>query len=251
MIDLKQGDCLDIMQGIPDKSVDMILCDLPYGTTRNRWDSVIPLDKLWEQYNRIAKDDAAIALHCMQPFTTDLISSNRRHFKYMWYWDKHLKTGFLNAKKQPLRQMEEIAVFYKKQPVFDPPLKRRDVHLRCKAGRAASTCYGRQDRRIVTETDEYCATTLITDYPKEIFRSGHPTQKPVALEEYLIRTYTRPGDIVLDNCMGAGTTGVACVHTGRQFIGIEMDREYFLTATKRINEALEEKRHAAGLLENH
>lgn len=209
------------MKKIPDKSVDMILCDLPYGVTHNRWDAVLPFDKLWDQYHRICKDTAAIVLHCQQPFTTDLISSNKKEFKYLYYWDKHLKTGFLNAKKQPLRQVEEIAVFYKKQPVFHPPLKKGKEHFVCKPGRSTQN-YGSCNSRPTRKIDTYCATTLITDYPKEVFKSGHPTQKPVSLLEYLINTYTDAGDTVLDNCMGSGSTGVACANTGRDFIGIEL-----------------------------
>lgn len=233
---LYKGDCLEIMKKIPDKSVDMILCDLPYGVTRNRWDAVLPFDKLWDQYHRICKDTAAIVLHCQQPFTTDLISSNKKEFKYLYYWDKHLKTGFLNAKKQPLRQVEEIAVFYKKQPVFHPPLKKGKEHFVCKPGRSTQN-YGSYNSRPTRKTDTYCATTLITDYPKEVFKSGHPTQKPVSLLEYLINTYTDAGDTVLDNCMGSGSTGVACANTGRDFIGIELQDEYFQIAKDRIEKA--------------
>ena len=134
MFDLKCGDCLELMKEIPDRSVDMILCDPPYGTTQNKWDSVIPLDKMWEQYHRITKPEAAIVIHCMQPFSSLLVSSNLKEFKYMWYWDKHSKTGFLNAKKQPLRQVEEIAVFYRKQSRFTPPRKKRETTYEKQAG---------------------------------------------------------------------------------------------------------------------
>jgi len=235
---LMQGDCLELMREIPDGSVDMVLCDLPYGvTSRNKWDVVIPFEPLWEQYHRVCKPNAAIVLHCQQPFTTDLISSNRREFKYLWYWDKHLKTGFLNAKKQPLRQVEEVAVFYKKQCLFTPPAEKGRKHARCKPEKYPSKNYGAQKSRVVTVTDEYCATTLLTQFPKQVFKSGHPTQKPVALLEYLIRTYTNEGETVLDNCMGSGSTGVAAFNTGRRFIGIELDEGYFRTATERIAEA--------------
>ena len=232
---LMQGDCLERMKEIPDGSVDMVLCDLPYGVTaRNKWDVVIPFAPLWEQYHRISKPNAAIVLHCQQPFTTDLISSNRKEFKYLWYWDKHLKTGFLNAKKQPLRQIEEIAVFYRRQSAFTPPERKGKRHARCKPEKAPSSNYGSQNRRYVTITDDYCATTLLQDFPKQIFKSGHPTQKPVSLLEYLIKTYTEQGQTVLDNCMGSGSTGVACVNTGRNFIGIELDERFYNIACERI-----------------
>lgn len=237
--ELWRGDCLELMKNIPDGSVDMILCDLPYGVTaRNRWDIVIPFEVLWKEYHRVCKVNGAIVLNCQQPFTTDLIQSNRKEFKYLYYWDKHLKTGFLNAKKQPLRQVEEIAVFYRKQVLFHPPVKRRGKHFACKPGGRRTTNYGTQLSRPTIETDTYCASTLITDCPKEIFKkNGHPTQKPVALLEYLIRTYTNENDVVLDNCMGSGSTGVACMNTNRRFIGIELDEHYFEVAKKRIEEA--------------
>lgn len=241
-ITLMQGDCLERMKEIPDGSVDMVLCDLPYGTTQNRWDTCIPFEPLWEQYHRISKENAAIVLNCMQPFTSALVMSNPKEFKYLWYWDKHLKTGFLNAKKQPLRQVEEIAVFYRKQCQFTPPLKKGPMHRRCKAGKTVSTNYGAQHREgLETISDTFCATTLIRDYPKSIYKTGHPTEKPVALLEYLIKTYSNEGDMVLDNCMGYGSTGVAAVNTGRNFIGIELDPEYFAIAQKRINECVEGK----------
>ena len=236
-IQLMHGDCLELMKSIPDASVDMVLCDLPYGVTQNRWDTVIPFGPLWEQYHRVCKQNAAIVLNCMQPFTSALVMSNPKEFKYLWYWDKHLKTGFLNAKKQPLRQIEEIAVFYHKQCRFTPPMKKRDAHFRCKPGAACSKNYGAQNNRRMTVSNEYCASTLITDYPKPVFKKGHPTEKPVSLLEYLIKTYTGEGETVLDNCMGSGSTGVAAVNTGRSFIGIELDAEYLAIASERIRNA--------------
>jgi DNA modification methylase len=236
---LLQGDCLELMKDIPDGSVDMILCDLPFGVTnRNKWDNVIEFDKLWREYHRICRENSAIVLNCQQPFTTDLICSNRKEFKYLWYWDKHLKTGFLNAKKQPLRQIEEIAVFYKRQCTFHPPLKRGKKHINNRPENILSTNYGMQKERVITITDTFCASTLICDYPKIITKGGHPTQKPVALLEYLIKTYTNEGETVLDNCMGSGSTGVACVNTNRNFIGIELDENYFHIAESRINQAI-------------
>lgn len=233
-----QGDCLERMKEIPDASVDLILTDPPYGITRNLWDSVIPLEPMWEQFHRISKPTTPVVLFCAQPFTSKLISSNLKEFKYMWYWDKHLKTGFLNAKKQPLRQVEEIAVFYQKQCFFAPPARLGKSHARCKPETQGSKNYGAQNRDgLMTISDTYCATTLLSDFPKQVFKSGHSTQKPVKLLEYLIQTYTQPGDLVLDNCMGSGSTGVACVNTGRDFIGIELDEIYFSTAQQRIMEA--------------
>lgn len=240
-VSLMQGDCLERMKEIPDGSVDLVLMDPPYGMTRNSWDIAPNLPALWNELHRIAKPETAFVIHCMQPFTSDLVHSNRKEFKYMWYWDKHLKTGFLNAKIQPLRQIEEIAVFYKKQPVFTPPLKQGKEHLRCMPSNIPSGNYGGQPNRqgLTTVSDTYCATTLITDHPKRIFKTGaHNTAKPVSLEEYLIKTYTEPGAVVLDCFMGSGSTGVAAVNTGRKFIGIELDETFFETAKHRIVEAM-------------
>lgn len=231
---LMHGDCLDLMKGLPAGSVDMVLCDLPYGMTRNKWDSVIPFEPLWREYRRVCKPTAAIVLNCQQPFSSALVLSNPREFRYMLYWDKHLKTNFLNAKKQPLRQVEEIAVFYRRQCHFAPPEKRGKSHVRCAPEKAGSKNYNSYKTRIVTISTEYCATSLITDYPKIISKGGHPTQKPVSLLEYLIKTYTVEGETVLDNCMGSGSTGVAAVNTGRKFIGIELDDHYFDIAKSRI-----------------
>lgn len=239
MVQLHNGDCLEIMKGIKDGSVDMILCDLPYGMTRNKWDCVIPLDKLWEQYHRITKPNSAIVLHCMQPFSSNLIMSNVKEFKYMWYWDKHLKTGFLNSKIQPLRQMEEIAVFYRKQCKFNPPKEKGKKHTICKRGKVG-TNYNKAENRESKIVDTYCATNLLTQFPKDVFKSLHPTQKPVSLLEYLIITYTDEGDTVLDNCMGSGSTGIACINTNRKFIGIEIEDNYYNIAKERIEELNQE-----------
>lgn len=232
---IKCGDCLELMKEIPDKSVDMILCDLPYGVTQNKWDSVIPFEPLWQQYHRITKDNAAIVLNCMQPFSSALVMSNPKEFKYMWYWDKHLKTGFLNSKRQPLRQVEEIAVFYRRQCHFAPPEKLGRNHARCRQGTAGSN-YNKVKQRVTTFSDSYCATTLITDYPKNVCNSNHPTEKPIGLLEYLIRTYTVKGDVVLDNCMGSGSTCVAARNLGRKYIGIELDENYYRIAEQRLSE---------------
>ena len=219
------------MKNIPDKSVDMILCDLPYGvTSRNKWDSIIPFEPLWESYHRVIKDNGAIVLNCQQPFTTYLISSNIKEFKYCWVWYKKQTTGFLNAKKQPLRNCEDIAVFYKKQPTYNPEMRKGKRVLK-KTG-SGSTNYN--ELTYMPHYSELYYPTILLEIPLPRFKGGHPTQKPVPLCEYLIKTYTNEGDTVLDNCMGSGKTGVACANTNRKFIGIELDDTYFDIASKRI-----------------
>lgn len=234
MIDLRQGDCLELMKDIPDKSIDMILCDLPYGTTKNKWDSIIPLDKLWEQYKRIIKENGAIVLFSQMPFTVKLIESNYKEFKYEWIWEKEQGTGHLNAKKMPLKIHENILVFYKKLPMYNPQWEYGKPYIATYSTHSSN--YGKQKDYITTISDG-------RRYPKDIIKIKrkstdkhlHPTQKPVALLEYLIKTYTNEGETVLDNCMGSGSTGVACVNTNRNFIGIELDEKYFKIAEERIN----------------
>lgn len=226
---LANGDCLDLMAQIPDGSVDMILCDLPYGTTACKWDTVIPLDLLWKQYNRLIKKNGAIVLFGAQPFTSALVMSNVENFKYVWYWRKNRATNVLNAKKMPLRDTEEVCVFggsvyFPQGLVFAPEPSRNSNR--------DSDCYGSGTTKSYIR--EY------TNYPKQtlqfnvVQKCEHPTQKPVALCEYLIRTYTNEGETVLDNTMGSGTTGVACLNTMRNFIGIEKDPKYFEVARNRI-----------------
>ena len=235
MIDIRQGDCLELMTEIPDTSIDMILCDLPYGTTRNKWDSVIPLNKLWKQYERIIKDNGAIVLFSQMPFSAELVHSNLKLFKYEWIWEKDNGTGFLNAKKMPLKIHENILVFYKKLPLYNPQMRTGFKPYKCKQGRH-STNYGAYEQGHITESNGERYPIDIIKFKKD---SGlHPTQKPVALLEYLIKTYTNEGDTVLDNCMGSGSTGVACVNTNRNFIGYELNEKYFEIAEKRINEAM-------------
>lgn len=229
---LRQGDCIELMRDIPDGSIDMVLCDLPYGLTRNAWDVKIPFEALWEQYRRITKPNAAIVLHCQQPFTSELIQSNRAWFKYCWIWSKHQVSGFLNANKQPLRNCEEIAVFYRQQCTYHPQMTKGAMqHQRSKSRSPNYGAYGDQERI----SDLRYPTTLL-DIPRPRFRGEHPTQKPAALLEYLIRTYTNEGDTVLDNCMGSGSTGVACTKTNRDFVGFELDPKWFEIAKKRIEE---------------
>lgn len=243
MIDLIQGDCLQEMQNIPDNSIDAVICDLPYGTTQNKWDSIIPLDKLWKHYKRIVKDDGAIILTAMQPFTSNLILSNKKEFKYCWYWKKNRATGVLNAKKQPLRNIEEICVFrvkkYKPQGLVEYNKPSRN-------GKKDSPNYGKG------KTNRY--TQKWTNYPTQLLmfdsvqRVVHPTQKPVELFEYLVKTYTNENETVLDNTMGSGTTAIACVNTNRNFIGIELDEHYLSIAKKRVEEKRKEKENEAPTL---
>lgn len=230
------GDCLELMQSIPDGSVDMVLCDLPYGHHKKAWDSVIPFEPLWAQYNRIIKDNGAIVLFGSEPFSTELKHSNIRAFRYEWIWRKQKPTNFYNAKWQPLKEHETIAVFSKHKPVYYP---QGTVGVRVKSGRKnkSSNLYS------VYNGGDYVQTVgnyprSILEYPTEGDKNRlHPTQKPVALLEYLIRTYTVEGETVIDNCMGSGSTGVACVNTGRKFIGIELDEKYFDIAKQRIESA--------------
>ena len=229
-VTLYNGDCLNIMQNIADKSVDMICTDLPYAVTCNSWDCLIPFDKMWAEYSRVIKDNGAIVLNCSQPFTSLLINSNLSDFKYCWTWYKKQCSGFLNAKKQPLRNCEDIAVFYKNQCTYNPQM--RVGKLQVKATGRGSDNFGEYTYMPHT-SEEYYPTTLL-EFPLPRFKDGHPTQKPVELVEYLIKTYTNENDIVLDSCMGSGTTGIACLNTNRKFIGIELDEKYFNMAKDRI-----------------
>ena len=238
MIDIRQGDCLELMKDIPDTSIDMILCDLPYGTTKNKWDSVIPLNKLWNKYERIIKDNGAIVLFSQMPFSAELVHSNLKLFKYEWIWQKDNGTGFLNAKKMPLKIHENILVFYKKLPLYNPQMRTGFKPYKCKQGRH-STNYGAYEQGHITESNGERYPIDIIKFKKD---SGlHPTQKPVELLEYLIKTYTNENETVLDNCMGSGSTGVACINTNRNFIGYELDEEYFNIAQNRLREAWREK----------
>lgn len=234
------GNCLDLMNRIPDDSVDMILCDLPYGVTaNNKWDNVIPFDGLWQQYKRIIKDNGAIVLFGNGMFTADLMTSNRGMWRYNLIWEKTQPTGFLNAKKMPLRSHEDICVFYKKLPAYNPQKSyghtRKVTKYEHGLQSKKTDNYGDYGRTTYDSTERY-PKSVIT-FSKDIQRSAlHPTQKPVALLEYLINTFTNPGETVLDNCMGSGSTGVACKRTGRNFIGIELDDGYFDIAKRRIEE---------------
>lgn len=235
MINLIKGDCLEVMQGIPDGSIDMILTDPPFGTTQNKWDSIIPLDAMWKELKRVIKHNGAIVLFGSQPFTTTLIASNMKDFKYCWVWDKKQSTGFLNAKKQPLRVVEDICVFYRKQPTYNPKMEIRGKprNKRGYGKKGGSDNYGTYEQ---TEAfnNEYYPTNLLPISNASQKGKVHPTQKPVALMEYLIKTYTNEGDTVLDFTMGSGTTGVAAKNLNRGFIGIELYDNYFEIAKERI-----------------
>lgn len=232
------GECLERMREIETGSVDMVMADLPYGTTQNKWDSMIPLEPLWCEYRRVCKKNAAIVLTASQPFTSVLIASNLGEFKYCWTWDKvNRVSGHLNAKKQPMRIVEDVVVFYQNQPIYLPQMVKGKPYT-AKSKGAKSSCYGAQTDEVVTVNDgNYYPRNLISIPADERGTVGriHPTQKPVALMEYLIRTYTNEGETVLDNTMGSGTTGVACINTGRKFIGIERDPEYFKIAQSRCD----------------
>jgi len=238
---LLNGDCLDKMRSIESGSVDAIICDPPYGTTACKWDSVIDFELMWELLNRIIKPNGAIVLFGSQPFTSALIMSNPKMFKYCWVWEKSRPTGHLNAKRMPMKNAEDVVVFYGKQCCYNPQMTEglpnhvKDGAIR--KSKATNNCYGEFHNEKQKATNQ--------KYPKQVQRFKqqdpnkilHPTQKPVALMEYLIKTYTNEGETVLDFTMGSGSTGVACVNTNRNFIGIEKDGAYYDIAVKRIVEA--------------
>ena len=237
---LLQGDCLELMKQVPDKSIDLILCDLPYGTTQNKWDEVIPFDKLWTQYNRIIKDNGAILLFAQGKFYVNLVSSNMKMFRYDLVWDKELVSGFLNAKRMPLRRHEQVAVFYKHLPTYNPQFTQgKPLHSKGTAYQTKELTNNNYGDFKTTDDDRVGSTEK---YPTSIMKFQkphpsvcvHPTQKPVALLEYLVKTYTNEGDTVLDNCMGSGSTGVACQNTNREFIGMELDEKYYKIACERL-----------------
>lgn len=230
---IHHGDCLEIMKGIPDGSIDMILADLPYGTTQNKWDSIIPLDKLWAQYERIIKGCGAIVLTAAYPFNSALMQSNPKMFKYDLIWDKTMVTGHLNAKKMPLRRHEDILVFYKRPPTYNPQMTKGQPYTSFTGSDGGN--YGNFSRVLTVNEGDRHPVSIIS-IPQQRHSGGHPTQKPVALFEYLIKTYTNEGETVLDNCIGSGTTAIAAINTNRNFIGIEQEKEYVDIANKRIEE---------------
>ena len=232
------GDCLEVMPTLPDKSIDMILCDLPYGTTACKWDTVIPFEPLWREYKRLIKDKGAIVLTASQPFTSALIMSNPEMFKYDLTWDKKLSSGFLNSKVMPLRKHEDVLIFGKGRVTYNPQMemrgKVRKKGITTKSGKHTSN-YGKY-KSVYTENNEYYPTSIIVIGNTNRVASLHPTQKPVALFEYLIKTYTNEGETVLDNCAGSGTTAIACLNTNRNYILIEKEKEYIDIINKRIAE---------------
>ena len=267
---IKQGDCLELMKEIPDKSIDMILCDLPYGTTACQWDVIIPFEPLWEQYNRIVKEDGAIVLFGSQPFTSELIHSNIKNFKYEWIWEKQKAANFMSAKYQPLKYHENILVFGvsgkvkyfpQKYPVLEfEEIKNMDEkQLKNLFDSREYDRYGKIDRRktvndCINPKDSHYGKMAVkvrnaddgTRYPKSVIKINksinkniHPTEKSVQLCEYLIKSYTEENDVVLDNCIGSGTTCIACKNTNRHYIGFELDEKYFEIAKKRIKESEE------------
>ena len=248
-IQLIRGDCLEEMRKIPAGSVDLVLCDLPYGTTACKWDSVIPFKPLWEQWERITKQNALIVLFGAEPFSSAVRMSNIKRYRYDWIWKKRYSTGFMNAKKEPLRNYENIMVFYAKKrtkatrPVYNPQMAKGKPYINKRKGSVEIYDHVRRLQTVNTGTR----------YPVQVLEFGrdpdagyHPTQKPVKLLEYLIKTYTNEGATVLDNCMGSGSTGVACVNTGRNFIGIEKEEKYYTTARERIARAGSDRPTDAG-----
>jgi len=240
-----QGDCLELMKNIPDGSVDMILADLPYGTTACKWDEVIPFEPLWEQYERVIKDNGAIVLTASQPFTSALVMSNIKAFKHSWIWQKNAGSNFGSVKYQPFKEHEDVLIFSKggKKVNYFPIMQERSesgknriktkVNYKTKTEVYAKSLHG----EVSSKRPDLRYPSSVQKFNRE--RGFHPTQKPVALFEYLIKTYTNEGDTVLDNVMGSGTTGVACKNLNRNFIGMELDEGYFKIATERINEMSE------------
>ena len=240
---LYQGDCIELMKDIPDGSVDLVLTDPPYGTTACKWDSVIPFEPMWEQLNRIIKPNGAICLFGSEPFSSALRISNIKNFKYDWIWDKRIPSGMSYARFQPMRQTENISVFCNGKTVYNPQMVKRDKPIK-KGGNKYSPSAPIQackEGKDFKKTYEYKNPINLIVFDKIRKGSLHPTQKPVALLEYLIRTYTNEGETVLDFTMGSGSTGVACVNTNRNFIGIELDEEYFKIAENRIKQAIIDK----------
>lgn len=243
-----EGDCLEIMKQLPDKSIDMVLCDLPYGTTQNKWDSVIPLGELWQQYRRIVKDDGAIVLTSQGMFTAELMVSNPKMFRYKWIWEKSKSTNFLNAKKQPLRKHEDVCVFYRKQPVYHPQMMDGVPYDKGIRKNQLSGSYGDfQPVHVHSDGKRYPTDIIYFKTAESEGKVFHSTQKPVKLGRYFVRTYTNPGDIVLDNTSGSGSFLVAALLEGRNFVGIEKnenvalfkkgDIDYIAVTKKRLRDA--------------
>ena len=229
--------CLVGMDRIPDGVVDMVFCDLPYGTTNCSWDSVLDLELLWKQYNRVLKDNGAVVLTASQPFTSILISSNLRNFKYCWVWEKSKATGYLNSKKMPLKSHEDICVFYKKPPTYNPQMSQGKPYNKGTALRTTDV-YGKQTATTVENKNgmRYPRTNIYFKTAESEGKVIHPTQKPVSLVKYFINTYSNEGDLVLDNCMGSGSTAIACKELSRDYIGFELDKDYYNKCLVRVLE---------------
>lgn len=249
-----QGDCLEIMRQIPDGSVDMILCDLPYGTTACKWDIVIPFEPLWAEYERVIKGDGAIVLFGSEPFSSALRASNLKLYKYDWYWRKAKPNGFPNAKKMPLKDIETISIFYKKLPTYNPQgVIKIDKVIKNSKGKSSNEKHVSGQNGGAMKSSTYVQE--FTNYPRQVLDFTHEhnpihnTQKPVPLIEYLIKTYTNEGETVLDNCLGSGTTAVAAINTNRQFIGIERESEYVAISNQRITDAIKTKEATANVNE--
>lgn len=241
-IQIYNDDCLIKMQDIPDASIDMILCDLPYGTTSCKWDNVIDFEKLWKEYKRVIKNNGAILLFGTEPFSSKIRMSNLKMYRYDWYWHKTLGSNFLCLKFQPFFKIETISVFYKKKPTYNPEMTKGKPYIRgewIRSSRQQSNLKGRFGCKIINEGTRYPDNLI--EFSNGNNKNVHPTQKPVPLLEYLVKTYTNEGDLVLDNCMGSGSTGVACANLNRKFIGIELDEEYFNISKVRIEEAINNK----------
>lgn len=235
-----RGDCLQMMNTIEEKSIDMILCDLPYGVTQNKWDSIVDLEKLWKQYERIIKDNGVIVLTAQDKFSARLMLSNEKLHKYNLIWDKQLTSGFLNANRMPLRVHEDILVFYKKLPKYNPQkIKGKPNHSKGNMKTDENNNYRKYEKVDNKDVlgDMKHPKSIVSFQKPHPSKALHPTEKPVELMEWLIKTYTDERDLVLDNCMGSGTTGVACVNLNRRFTGIELDEKYFEIARNRITEA--------------
>lgn len=244
---LLQGDCLELMRDVPDKSIDMILCDLPYGNTACKWDSIIPFDGLWQHYNRIIKDNGVICLFGSEPFSSKLRLSNFEMYKYDWIWKKNKASNFINCKYQPLKSYENICVFSKMACTYSPKGNMKyfpqGIIVLDKPKKQRRT--GKKQGEIYHSNPNVETVQTVSNYPNSIIefdmevKNIHPTQKPVDLLEYLIKTYTQDGEVILDNCMGSGSTGVAALNLHRKFIGIELDKKYFQIAEKRIQDIVQ------------
>lgn len=242
-----QGDCLEVMKSIPDGSIDMILCDLPYGTTQCKWDSIIDLKLLWCQYERVIKENGAIVLTAQLPFDKTLGASNLKLLKYEWIWEKQKATRFLDCKRRPLQAHENILVFYKKQPTYNPQMVKGTPYdkgfRRTNADKSQAEIYGTfKGARIINESGMRYPRTVLKFNTAECDGKYHPTQKPISLMEYLIKTFTNEEEVVLDNTAGSGTTGIACINTNRNYFLIEKEQKYFDIINKRIEDHVNQQK---------